>query len=172
MNKHPKKLLLVLALVVLCLSSAYYAHTYTKAKANSAKYFSDLGVVEEAGNAMASYADHHKGYLPNSRNWEESISLYWQDKNNTVALKEHPGNRLAMNSELSGVNIHHLDFASGDGPILLYETHSNIKNASGIPPWNQCYQCGEASKGRLMIAFTNGWAYSYAEGPEMGFTKK
>ncbi len=113
---------------------------------------------------MTSYADHHKGYLPNSHNWEESIFPYWEDKNTTVVLKEHPGNRLAMNSRLSGVNIHRLNSASGDGPILLYETHSNTKDAFGVPPWNQYHQCGETTKGRLMIAFASGWASSYAEG--------
>ncbi len=175
MNKYPKKYLpVVSALVVLCLSSAYYTHTYVeaKAKAKSAKYFSDLDVVEAAGDAIKSYADHHKGHLPNSRNWEESISPYRDDKNNTVALKEHPGNRLAMNSSLSGVNIYHLDSVHGDGPILLYETHSNTKNASGLPPWKQCYQCGASTKGRLMIAFASGWAYSYAEGPDILFLHK
>lgn len=169
MSDYQKKYLIVVsALVLLCLSSAYCIHIYVEAaaKAKNAKYFSDLDVVEAAGDAMKMYVDHHKGQLPDSRNWEESIAPYRHDKDNTVALKEHLGNRLAMNSSLSNVNVYHHNYAS-DGPIVLYEVHSDTKDASGIPPWKQCYQCGESTKGRLMIAFASGWAYSYANGPEI-----
>lgn len=122
---------------------------------------------------MKNYTDHHKGVLPDKANWEESIEPYWQGKNHAVSLKEHPGNRLAMNSELSGRNaFHDSEFAQLDGPILLYETCSSIKDANGFPPWKECHQCGEATRNRLMIAFASGWAYSYTKGPALVHVNK
>jgi len=155
-------------LAVSCLVAVYYAQT--RATAQRAEYRSDLRVAEFASIAIANYAAHHKGRLPSSHNWEDSIVPYWSEQPFSVLIQEHPGNRLAMNSKLSGVKLDTI--ALPDRTILLYETRSDVKDASGSPPWKQYHQCNASAKGWRMLVFASGWASSYAEGPEITFLPK
>jgi len=158
----------VFAFTIILFSIIAIYQTYTDHVTRRAKYFSDLETVETAGDAIKRYADDHKGRLTDSRSWEKQIGPYINRMNYTVALKEHTGNRLAMNSELSGVNVSHIvsnHLVQPDGPILLFETKASAKNTSGVPPWKEYHQVGISTKKRLMIAFASGWSYSYAEGP-------
>lgn len=164
-----KKLLFAIsALAVFCVAMALYARASVEAQ--HAQYLSDLRVGEATGIAMMNYASSHAGRLPKSQHWEESIKPYWPDKDYTVSIQEHPGDRLAMNSKLSGVRINSIP--SPDRTIVFFETHSNSKDVSGVPSWKQCYQCGSSTKGRLILVLASGWASSYAEGAEISFSHK
>ncbi len=158
-----KTLLIASALVLFCLVVAFYVRA--NAEAQRAEYLADLHIGESAGIAMADYASNHAGRLPNSRHWEESIEPYWPDKDYTVIIEEHPGDRLAMNSRLSGIKLDHIPLP--DSTVLLYETHSSTKDVEGLPPWKQYHQCGVSAKGWLILSFASGWSSSYAEGPDI-----
>ena len=63
----------------------------------------------------------------------------------------------------------------GDNPdvaVVLFETKSNRKDASGLPPWKGYLQCESSTKGWRMLVFADGWAASYVEGPETYFAPK
>ena len=145
-------------------------HVQAIAEARHSEYLSDLRTAEFAGIAMTDYTAHHNGRLPDSHHWEESIAPYWSNPPYSVSIKEHPGDRLAMNSNLSGMKLSQVSLP--ENTVLLYETHTNTKDASGLPPWKQYHQCGMSAKGWLILGFVSGWSSSYAEGPETGFTKK
>lgn len=157
-------------LFLIVLSFALVHHAQAVAEAQHSQYLSDLRTADFAEIAITAYADQHNKTLPDAHHWEESIAPYWSEPPDTVSLKAHPGDRLAMNSELSGMKLSQV--ALPDSTILLYETHSDTKDTSGLPPWKQYRQCGMSAKGWRLLGFVSGWSSSYAAGPEMGFTKK
>ncbi len=168
-HKNMRKYILVASvLAVFCLVAAHY--TKIHAEAQHSEYLSDLRIAQFAAIAMTNYAIHHKGRLPNSHNWEESIAPYWSDQPYSVSFKEHTGDRLAMNNKLSGVKL--ADIALPDSTIVFYETHSTTKDTHGAPPWEQFHQCNRSEKGWLMMVFASGWACSCAKGSEISFTPK
>jgi len=164
MNNYIKYTFVALALTVSCLVAVYYAQAHARA---DSEYRSDLLIAKFAGAAMNNYVFEHGGRLPNCSNWEESIKPYRLDEEYTVLVKEHPGNRLAMNSKLSSVNVHQISFP--DNTVLLYETHSSIKDASGLPPWRQSHQCGISTKGWRIIVFASGRSCSSVEGSSFSY---
>ena len=85
--------------------------------------------------AMFAYADAHQHRLPKTAHWEEDISPYIEkDKFGLITLPAPPGSaprRLAMNAALSGADLDKLP--NRDSTVLLFETISTQKNATGDP---------------------------------------
>ncbi|WP_125205913.1 hypothetical protein [Capsulimonas corticalis] len=147
--------------------SIFALHTRTHSESQGSAYRSDLRVAQSAGLAILDYAEKHHGQLPASRHWEESIKSDWPEKDSTVLMARHPGDRLTMNDRFSGLKLRQI---SPDTSVVLYESHSDTKNAHGIFPWKQYHQCSSSAPGSRMIVFASGWSASYAEGPEIMFT--
>lgn len=88
-----------------------------------------------ASAAMGDYALAHHDHLPSANHWEEAIHPYW-DKNIPFSLalsvpRGQKPHRLAMNKQLSGVDTTKMEHYSDT--IMLYETVSDRRNASGNP---------------------------------------
>ncbi len=162
----------VCVLVLLALTSLKATASQLKDQ-QRANYFSDLRTAKFAGIAMLEYVSRHGGRLPDARRWEESIKPYWSEGLYTVSIKEHPGDRLAMNSKLSGMKLKQVLRDCPDIAIMLYETHSPGRDVRGAPSsWKQYHECNGSTRGSQMIVFADGWAGFYVPGTGLDYALK
>lgn len=130
-------------------------------KRTDLQYRADIGVGEAAGLAMMAYAEHHGGRLPDARRWEEDIQPYWGGPF-SVTMQSHSGDRMAMNSRLSGVK---LDAIASPDTVVFYETHSSVKDAHGVLLWKQSHQIDvSTTREWRILVFADGRSCSSAEG--------
>lgn len=164
-----KPLYLLFALLLLILILPFCVEWY-KARVEKEGLAQSAETAESAGLAMQQYADDHQGRWPDAAHWETDLAPYLRRRASEPPfdfnIASHPGDRLAMNTQLSSGRQGSL--ANPDSTPLLYETNSMTRNASGIPPWPAYYGAGPGDTNWRMVVFADGYATACSNHPMAG----
>jgi len=131
-----KAFLLFLAAIVI--AASVFAIALVRSRRAFDERESDCWAAHVAALVTIKYVSAHHGQLPFAQNWEDSFGPFLPRQlraSITVAISDGPGNtprRLAMNRQLSGVNI--AKIVNISNTVLYYAVNSSNKNASGTPP--------------------------------------